>query len=309
MKKSISATVIIFGILTSGGAFAQGQATTPASSPGSTGTSITPVKSGYAPVNGLKLYYEIYGKGEPLVLLHGGLGVINMFGPVLQELASKRQVIGVELQGHGHTADIDRPMSFEAMADDIAALLKHLGIPKADIMGYSLGGGTALQMAFRHPDMVRKLVVVSFPFAHSGWFAGTIDQAAHMGPASAEAMKQTPIYKVYLAAAPRPEDWTKLNTKLGQLLGKDYDYSAEVRKLKIPTLLVIGDADAVHIPAAVEFFGLLGGGQRDGGWDGSGRSNSRLAILPGQTHYAIFMSPALSHAALPFLEEPMPAIK
>jgi len=227
-----------------------------------------------------------------------------MFGPVLQELAATRQVIAVELQAHGHTADIDRPMSLETMADDIAALIKFLGLLKADVMGYSLGGGTALLTGIRHPDAVRKLVIVSFPFKHSGWYKETMDQAANMGPASAEMMKKTPLYQNYISAAPKPDDWVKLHTKLGELLRKDYDYSGDIKKMKIPTLLVIGDADAIHPESEVEFFALLGGGLKDGGWDGSGLSNSQLSILPGQTHYNIFVSSALTRAVIPFLDKP-----
>ena len=263
-----------------------------------------PSKTGYAPVNGQKLYYEIYGSGQPLILIHGGLGVASMFGPVLQELAATRQVIAVELQAHGHTADIDRPFSLEMMADDIAALIKFLELPNADIMGYSLGGGTALLTGIRHPDVVRKLVIVSFPYKHSGWYKETMDQAGSMGPASAEMMKKTPLYQYYINVAPKPDDWVKLHTKLGELLRKDYDYSGEIQKMKIPTLLVIGDADAIHPGSEVEFFALLGGGLKDGGWDGSGLSNSQLSILPGQTHYNIFVSPALTRVVIPFLDKP-----
>src|SRR3981081_3224889 len=124
----------------------------------------TTVKTGYAPVNGINLYYEIHGSGEPLILLHGGLGATEMFGEAVPLLAKSRRVIAVDLQAHGRTADIDRPMSFEAMADDIAALIKHLGIEKADVMGYSLGGGVALRVAVQHPDAVKKLMLVSTAF-------------------------------------------------------------------------------------------------------------------------------------------------
>jgi pimeloyl-ACP methyl ester carboxylesterase len=263
---------------------------------------VQPSKTDYAPVNGLKLYYEIYGSGQPLVLIHGGLGFASMFGPILPELSAKRQVILVEMQGHGHTADIDRPLSLENMADDVAALLKLLGIPKADIMGYSMGGGTALLMGIRHPELVSKLVIVSFPYNKNGWYKETMDQAKNMGPASAEMMKKTPIYQGYASMAPHPEDWVKLNTKMGELLRQDYDYSADIKKMKIPTLLVIGDADAIHPDSEVEFFALLGGGLKDGSWDGSGMSKSQLSILPGTTHYNIFASPALAATAVPFLD-------
>lgn len=260
----------------------------------------------YADVNGLHMYYEIHGKGEPLILLHGGLGAIEMLAPILPALSQNRQVIAVDLQAHGHTADIDRPMSFEQMGDDVAALIKQLGLAQADLMGYSLGAGTALQTTIRHPELVRKLVVVSAPFARNGWYPENLAGMAQMGPAVAEPMKQTPIYELYAAIAPRPEDWVRLLTKVGELLRTEYDWSEEVAKIQAPTLLVFGDADAVRLPHIVEFFQLLGGGKRDASWDRSGMPNSRLAILPDTTHYDSFVSPALVAAVTPFLDAPMP---
>ncbi len=263
----------------------------------------------YANVNGLKMYYEIHGKGQPLVLLHGGLGVIGMFEQVLPALAETRQVIAVELQGHGHTADISRPLSFEQMADDIAALIKHLGLEHADILGYSLGGGVALQTAIRHSESVRKLMVVSTVFKSSGWYP---EVRAGMKAVSAEAAKTWvgyPMHQAYVNVAPKPEDWPALAAKLGQLVGQDYDWSAGVSALKVPTMIVVGDADAVRTAHAVEFFELLGGGHRDAGWDGSGMSNARLAILPATTHYDIVLSPLLTSIVPPFLDAPMPNAK
>jgi pimeloyl-ACP methyl ester carboxylesterase len=258
----------------------------------------------YANVNGIRLYYQIHGKGRPLILLHGGLGAIEMFGPNLAELARSRQVIAVDLQGHGRTADIDRPLSVELMADDIAALIKHLRLERPDIMGYSLGGGVALQTAIRHPEVVGKLVVVSTPFRRNGFYPEILTQQAQVGPAAAEAMKQTPMYQLYASIAPRPEDWPKLLGKIGEAMKKDFDFSKEIAGIKATTLIVAGDADIFPPAHAVEMFGLLGGGQRDGGWDGSGRPKSRLAILPGLTHYTIFNALALAATVIPFLDEP-----
>lgn len=260
----------------------------------------------YAAVNGLNVYYEIHGDGEPLILLHGGIGAIEMFGEILPLLARGRKVIGVDLQAHGRTADVDRPMTFEAMADDVAALIKHLGLGEADVMGYSLGGGTALQTAVRHPEVVRKLVLVSTPFKRDGWYPEVLAGMEQMGPEAAEPLKQTPMYGLYSAVAPRPEDWPTLLTKLGELLRRDYDWSEEVATMETPALIVVGDADSVRILHAVEFFKLLGGGKADAGWDGSGMSSARLAILPGTTHYDIFASPALAAAVAPFLDAPGP---
>src|SRR5215207_421424 len=205
-------------------------------------------KGNYAEVNGLEMYYEIHGTGEPLILLHGGVGAIEMFGEVLPLLAEGRQVIAADLQAHGRTADIDRPLSFESMADDIAALIEHLGFEKADVMGYSLGGGVALQTAIRHPEVVRKLVVVSTPFKRDGWYPEILAGMEQMGPEAAEPMKQTPMYQLYASVAPKPEDWPVLLTKLGQLLGQDYDWSEEVAAIEVPTMIVVGDADSVRTP-------------------------------------------------------------
>jgi pimeloyl-ACP methyl ester carboxylesterase len=260
----------------------------------------------YADVGGLSLYYEVHGSGEPLVLLHGGLGSIEMFGPVLPALAEHRQVLAVDLQAHGRTADVDRPIRFELLADDVAALLGHLGLAGADVMGDSLGGGAALRTAIQHPQVVRRLVLVSTPFKRDGWYPEILGGQAQMTAEAAEPMKQMPMYEAYARLAPRVEDWPVLIAKVGELLALDYDWSAEVAKVEAPTMLVYGDADAIPPAHAVEFFGLLGGGQRDPGWDGSGRPNARLAILPGATHYDIFASPALAAAVIPFLEAPLP---
>jgi len=177
----------------------------------------------HAAVNGLEMYYEIHGEGEPLILLHGGVGAIEMFGEVLPLLAEGRRVIAVDLQAHGRTADIDRPMTFEAMADDVAALIEHLELGEADVMGYSLGGGVALRTAIHNPEVVRKLVLVSTPFRRDGWYPEVLAGMDQMGHAAAEPMKQTPMYQLYSSVAPRPEDWPVLLTKLGGLLGQDYD--------------------------------------------------------------------------------------
>jgi len=254
-------------------------------------------ETGYAPVNGLSLYYEIHGSGEPLMLLHGGAVGIVMFGTNVAELAKNRKVIAVELQGHGRTADINWPLSFEAMADDIAGLMKYLGIEKADVLGYSLGGGVALQTTFRHPESVRKLVVVSTPFKRDGWYPEVLVAMSQLGPPAGERMKQSPLNQVYPNV-----NWPVLFTKLGALLKKDYDWSMEVAALKPQTMIVFADADAVRPAHIMEFYGLLGGGQKDAGLDGSGRPADQLAILPGLTHYNISASPLLPTVVAPFLD-------
>jgi len=265
-------------------------------------------KTGYAPINGLHLYYEIHGSGEPLLLLHGGLGAGQMFSTILPELSKTHRVITVDLQGHGHTADIDRPFSMDAMAEDMAGLLNYLKIAKADVMGYSMGGAVGLRLTLQHPEVVNRLVLVSTTFSRDGWYPEVQAGMSQMGPAAAEPMKQTPMYQLYASTAPRPEDWPVLLTKMGELLRKQYDWSKEVSTLRVPTLLVFGDADAVRTAHAVHFFELLGGGLKDGGWDRSGISTARLAILPGLTHYNVFSSPALVSATLLFLDAPISAV-
>ena len=267
----------------------------------------TTPKTGYAPVNGLNMYYEIHGSGEPLVLLHGGFGLTGMFHVVLPDLAKTRQVIAVDLQGHGRTADIDRPLSPEAMGDDVAALIQHLGFTQADVMGYSMGGAVALRTAIQHPEVVRKLVVVSIPFKRDGWYAELLPAREQMSAAAAPFLKETPMYHNYVSVAPHPENFDALLDKMGDMLRRDYDWSAEVAALKMPVLIIIGDADGMPPSHAAEFFALLGGGQKDGSWDNSGMSNSQLAILPATTHYNSVDSPLLAPITIAFLDAPMPA--
>jgi pimeloyl-ACP methyl ester carboxylesterase len=262
----------------------------------------TSVHSDYAPVNGMKMYYEIHGTGEPLVLVHGGVVGISMFGGNVDALGQSRQVIAVELQGHGHTRDIDRPLSFEALSDDVFTLIKHLGFQRVDVMGYSLGGGVALQVAIRHPEVVRKLVVVSAPCKRRGMYPEVLAAMDQMGPKNGDMMKHSPLSKMY------PDvDWTTLFTKLGKLLSTEYDWSKEVAEIKAPTMLVFADTDAVRPEHIVEFYKLIGGGRRDAGQDASGRPINELAILPGQTHYTIDAAPALVANVIPFLNTPLPA--
>jgi pimeloyl-ACP methyl ester carboxylesterase len=258
-------------------------------------------KGSYASVNGLNMYYEISGSGRPLILLHGGVGASEMFDTVLPMLAEKRQVIAVHLQAHGRTVDIDRPLSFELMADDIAALIKHLGFDWADIMGYSLGAGVALQTAILHQNMVRKLVVISAPAKRDGWYPEVLEGMAQMTPEAAETMKQTPLYQLYPNV-----DWAILFKKLRDLLRKDYDWSKDVAAIKSPMMIVFADADAVRAAHIVEFFALLGGGQRDAGLDGSLRPKAWLAVLPGVTHYDVLTFPELAELVTRFLDAPMP---
>jgi pimeloyl-ACP methyl ester carboxylesterase len=260
----------------------------------------------YADVNGINLYYETHGTGRPLILLHGGLGSGEMFGPILPALAADHQVIAVDLQGHGRTADIDRPMDVHLMADDIAALIEHLGFDQADVMGYSLGGGVAMMTAIRHPEVVRRLVVASAHIRRDAIYPEMLAQQGQVGPDAVEFMKDTPMYQLYQRVAPRPEDFGRLLGKIGDAMAKDFDFSDQVRGLKVPTLIVAADADMAPPSHYVEVFALLDGGQRDGGWTGEGRPGGghALAILPGLTHYDIFASPLLAAVATSFLGTP-----
>lgn len=267
---------------------------------------LTPTTSGYAPVNGVKIWYQTYGEGKPLVLLHGGFTIIEMFMPILGALAAGRQVIGVDLQGHGRTGPLGRPMTFEAMATDIAELIRYLGHEKADVMGYSLGGNTALRLAIDHPEVVDHLVAVSTAFAFAGW--QDYNQQGMKGMAAdpvaaAAGMKQTPLYPMYASVATDPETtWPMAVAEIVGLVGKDYDWSAEVAQIKTPTLLVFGDWDSVRISHAAAFFELLGGSEQDAMYDRSGMNQNRMAVLPNTTHYESGMSPALPPIVLPFLD-------
>jgi pimeloyl-ACP methyl ester carboxylesterase len=254
------------------------------------------------PLNGIELNYQEFGEGKPLVLLHGGFGSVEMFGPNIELLAKNHRVIGVDLQSHGRSPAADRPMSFEAMADDIASLIKQLGLQKAAIMGFSLGGAVALRTAIQHPALVDRLVLVSAVFERAGWYPEMVAGMDAMGPEFAEPLKQSPMYQDYQRIAPNVDDWPKLVTQVTTLLKHDYDWSAEIPKLKMPVMLVIGDADGLPPSHTVEFFKLLGGGLRDANWDRSGMTHHRLAILPGATHYDINVQPALAAAVIPFLD-------
>jgi len=261
----------------------------------------------YADVNGINIYYETHGTGRPLILLHGGLGSGEMFGPILPALiAAGHQVIAPDLQGHGRTADIDRRLDVRLMADDIAALIGHLGLGKADVMGYSLGGGVAAMTAVRHPEVVRRLVSVSVNIRRDAIYPDMLAQQGQVGPEAVEFMKDTPMYQLYQRVAPRPDDFGRLLGKIGTAMAKDFDFSAEISGLEVPTLIVAADADMAPPSHYVEIFALLDGGKRDGGWMGEGRPKGghALAILPGLTHYSIVASPLLAAAAIAFLDMP-----
>lgn len=259
-------------------------------------------ESGYVPAGGVDVYWESRGSGgTPLVMVHGGYGVASMFGDVLDLLAERRQVVAIELQGHGHTRDADPPFSWEGFGDQVAGVVTHLGAGQADLLGWSLGGGAVLRCAIQHPDLVRKLVVVSAPCRRDAWFPETRAAFDGMGRDLFDQFRKSPMYEAWAKVAPDPDSFPELIDKTGGLLRQPYDWSDEVKDLPMPVMLAYADADSIPPSHAAEFFALLGGGQRDADWDGSQRPASRLAILPGHTHYDIGASPLLASVAGDFL--------
>ncbi|MGS2619271.1 alpha/beta fold hydrolase [Micromonospora sp. LZ34] len=265
---------------------------------------MTPTTTGYAPVNGLEMYYEIYGEGKPLLLLHGALSNINTdFGAMLPLLARNRQVIAVELQAHGRTADIDRPLRVEQLAEDCAALLRHLGVAKADVLGYSIGAAMTLQLGVHHPDLVDRLVLLSIATKIDGMHPGLLDGIELLQP---EHLHGSPFHAEYLRLAPRPKDFPILVERV-----KDMDRNLPevpdevVRELAAPALIVIGDSDIIRPEHAVEVFRLLGGGVVG---DAVGLPRCQLAVLPGTTHVTlVHRADWLAGMVDAFLQAPVPA--
>jgi pimeloyl-ACP methyl ester carboxylesterase len=261
-----------------------------------------PTSTGFADVNGIRLYHEIYGGGEPLVLIHGGLTTIGEMQGWVQPLAKAWQVIAVEMQGHGRTADTDRPMSFSTMGDDIVALLDHLKIRKAHLVGHSFGGVCAIRAAIQHPERVRRLVVISSPYARSGWYPEAQRGMSQVGAAMAENMMQTPTGK-FSKEWPEPQRFPQFLDKMGKLLSEDYDWSADIAKLPMPALLVFADNDSVSQKHVAEFFALLGGGVKEPGWLNTQLSRSRLAVVPGYSHYNFITSAEVPQIVGKFLAD------
>lgn len=263
-------------------------------------------KTGFAQVNGLKMYYEVHGSGQPLVLLHGAFNTINTaFAEIIPVLSKTRQIIAVELQGHGRTADIDRPFSFQSMADDVAACLKQLKIDSADIFGYSMGGGVAQQIAIRHPSAVRRLIITSSVYKYEGWTQETRSILPMLTP---EMFERTPIKTEYDKLAPDPTHWKEFINKMKKFVTTSYDFGADkVKAIKSPTLIITGDGDGVLPEHAVEMCRLRGGGYMI---DFGPIPAAQLAIFPGSSHISVMMqTPWLLSMITPFLDTALQQVK
>jgi pimeloyl-ACP methyl ester carboxylesterase len=243
-----------------------------------------PAASGFLEVNGVRVWHEVYGEGPPVIVLHGGLMTISEMMPLIAPLSEQRRVVAVELQGHGRSPDTDRPLSFTTLGDDVAAIIDALKLGQADVIGYSFGAATALRTAIQHPDKVRRLIVISSPYARSGWYPEAQRGMAGVGAALADAMKDTPTGR-FAQQWPEPHRFPQFLDKIGRLLGEDYDWSADVAKLPMPVLLAYADHDSISQRHVAEFFALLGGGISEPGWQNTKFTKARLVVIPGYSHY------------------------
>jgi pimeloyl-ACP methyl ester carboxylesterase len=260
--------------------------------------------TGYADVNGLHMYYEVHGSGEPVILLHGAYMSAAAMRPVWDVLDRSRKVIVPEAQGHAHTADIDRAFSYQAMADDVAKLMEAMNVPRADVMGYSMGAGTALQLAIRHPEKVKRLVVVSGSFKTSGMYPEVVRMLPTITP---EAFKGSPMEAEYKKISPTPDHFPQFVEKLTRLDTAPQDWPAsDIAGIKSPTMVMVGDQDVVKPEHAVEMLRLLGGGVP--GDMGQPAPEDQLAILPGTTHVGMIeqRGEMVARLARDFIDPPPP---
>jgi pimeloyl-ACP methyl ester carboxylesterase len=261
-----------------------------------------PTRSGHVDVDGVSYYWDVRGQGEPLLLLHGGLGAIEMFGPVLARLAAERTVIGIDLQGHGRTTLGDRPIRYGRLGDDMGRVLEQIVKAPVDVLGYSMGGAVALELALQHPGQVRRLVVASAGFDNDSFYPELKPMQAGVGAGMAEMMKGTPMHDTYMALAPVKDDFPRLLDAMGDLMRTPWSARDRLAGLQPQTMLVYGDSDMIRLDHVVEFYNLIGGGLKDAGWQREHMAENRLAILPDLTHYELFASPKLADAVLPFLD-------
>jgi pimeloyl-ACP methyl ester carboxylesterase len=259
---------------------------------------------GYAPVNGLQMYYESHGSGgTPLLLLHGGLfDIEQQFGPILPALAASRRVVAPEFQGHGHTNDLDRPLTTAHLASDVVNLLQHLGLDRVDVLGFSIGGAVALHLAIRHPTLVRKLIVSSVSFHPSG---DRQENSEAVGELTVDMIAGTPMEQLYRAKSPHPDRLQDLLDKLGTYDQGFTGWSDEdIQGIAAPTLITVGDCDAVRLDHAVRFLQLRGG---DVNGDFVGVPSSQLAVFPGTTHFfGLARTGLVIDVVQTFLDAPLP---
>jgi pimeloyl-ACP methyl ester carboxylesterase len=245
-------------------------------------------------VNGMQMYYEVSGEGEPLVVLHGAYMDIPTMGAIIPKLAETHKVYALELQGHGRTNDIDRPITYQALADDVAAFMDAVGLEKADVFGYSMGAVAGLQVAIRHPEKVNKLVAASGAYDARGWQPEFI---AFIPQMTVEGFLQMPFFK---EQADRRPEFPAVIAKLIQLEKEPMAWEAEVKRLKSPVLIIAGDADVATLEHSVAMFRLIGGGVM--GDMGKPLPASRLAVMPATAHTAVITQPDMLHSFIePFL--------
>ena len=265
---------------------------------------LQPVSSGTAEAaEGLEVHYEIYGEGEPIVVMAGGLMPIRTMAQVIGPLSERRQVIAIDLEGHCQTGLRDTHMSHERNGDDVAAVLQHLGINQADVAGYSHGADAALWTAIRHPEVVRNLILLSTAVAKDGWYQESQDAMGTVSGAMAEAMKGTPIVEGY----GHPDQLPLFLDRMGELLRQVWDWRDEVQTLRMPVLLIFADHDSVSMQHIAEMFALFGGGTREPGWVDPQFAQARLAIIPGYTHINLGQAPEIADVIERFLTQPTSA--
>jgi pimeloyl-ACP methyl ester carboxylesterase len=249
-------------------------------------------------VNGMQMYYEVSGKGDPLVVLHGAYMNIPSMGAIIPKLAQTHKVYALEFQGHGRTTDIDRPITYQNLADDVAAFMDAVGLKKADVFGYSMGAAAGLQLAIRHPEKVNKFVAASVAYDIEGWQPAFREFIPQM---KVEMFLEMPFAKEYPKLAANPKGFPELVKKLIQLEKEPMAWAEDVKKLKTPVLIISGDADVSTLEHTVAMFRLLGGGGP--GDMGTPLSPSRLAVMPATSHTAVITQPELLHAFIePFLK-------
>jgi pimeloyl-ACP methyl ester carboxylesterase len=291
-------TIGTIGMLVMGLAAAcqpKASAAPPTAEPTAKGTAAaapTPASSGHLEVNGIRIWHEIYGEGAPVIVVPGGLMTIAEMMPLIAPLAKGRKVIGVELQGHGHSPDTDRPLALETFGEDIAAIIDTLQLGPTDVIGYSLGGATALRTSIQHPDKVRRLVVISHPCTRKGWYPEVQQGMASVNASLAKTMKDTPTGQL-AQHWPEPERFPSFLDKLGKMMGQDYDWCSDVAKLPMPVLLAYADHDSISERHVADFFALLGGGISEPGWVNTQLTKARLAVIPGYSHYNFMTSTEL----------------